>query len=279
MRLRSVTVVLVLALVLAACSVARTAYERADWLIQRNLRQYVSWEGEQREALRQRLDEALDWHRETQLPLYSEALQALRADLAASESGAVDWQPHIDRGAVFWRNLLERVQPDIVAMLAMLSDAQVDELLANLEERSEERLARNARRGAEGSARDLRRQVQRWTGRLDTGQRALIEDWSRQQRDLGDFARHSQAQWRAAFAEALTLRRSDPAAFAEQLDSLLTRPDTFWSEDYAAAIAGNTARSMALLDDLHASLDARQRRQLDRRLREWAELFDDLSRG
>ena len=81
-RLSVVTLCLLIAASgLSGCSVAKTAYNQFDWLMTYYLAKHFDLDKEQKAELRVMVDRNLDWHRETQLPLYSEYLYGLESSL------------------------------------------------------------------------------------------------------------------------------------------------------------------------------------------------------
>ena len=82
---RSIIGAVATALVLATtgCSLIKLGYGQASGLAYRWLDRYVDFDNEQSLKVRQALDEALAWHRRTQLPDYVQLLARAEVEIAA----------------------------------------------------------------------------------------------------------------------------------------------------------------------------------------------------
>lgn len=270
--------ILLVLLLLAGCGV-RSVYTRLDWLVPWYLQDYVELQPRQESELELRLRAQLDWHCRTQLPAYATWLHELAADpRAALRRPALD--AHYGRALDYWQTLLARLAPDIGALLADASDAQLAELFANLE-------ARNAEREAEFVAPDLQTQIdnrsermrealERWVGRLNEAQRGQVARWSAELAPVSAQWIESRRRWQAALRTA-TERRADAAAFSGAVNALLLEPRALWPEDFRARVDGNTERTLGLLESLGAGLEPRQVEHLRGRLEGLARDFEALA--
>ena len=86
---RFLSVLLVLAFVLAGCSANRFLYNRADTFVRWAIDDYVDLASEQQKKLDADLDGLLDWHRRDELPLYRKfivsSLDALEGGVTINE--------------------------------------------------------------------------------------------------------------------------------------------------------------------------------------------------
>lgn len=74
---------LLIALLLQACSAVKLAYNQADTLLYWRLDSYADLSSEQSPRVHEGLAQFLQWHRHSQLPIYAELLQRWRPQLAA----------------------------------------------------------------------------------------------------------------------------------------------------------------------------------------------------
>ncbi len=185
MRLRLMTI-LVLALLVSACSATRFGYNNADWFVGVYANRYLDLERDQRDWLRVRFREHMAWHRQSELPEYYLILGEFKARYERGlEVNDIDWLAEVAYGRYI--ALAERVIPDIAALTANLSPEQLahfeSRLHDDLEERIQDREDRR-QRYARGEGEALQREyanaiikrVEGWAGRLDANQRASIRD-------------------------------------------------------------------------------------------------------
>ena len=176
---RSIIGVLATALVLATagCSLVKLGYGQASGLTYRWLDRYVDFDNEQSLKVRQGLDEALAWHRRTQLPDYVQLLARAEVEIAADTTPErmCAWAGEL-RGRI--EPVLQQLAPTIADVARTLSPAQ----LANIEKRfaetneeyRDDHLQRNRERRHKA---EVKREVERAEmlyGRLDAAQRDLV---------------------------------------------------------------------------------------------------------
>lgn len=176
---RSIIGVLATALVLATagCSLVKLGYGQASGLTYRWLDRYVDFDNEQSLKVRQALDEALAWHRRTQLPDYVQLLARAEVEIAADTTPErmCAWAGEL-RGRI--EPVLQQLAPTIADVARTLSPAQ----LANIEKRfaetneeyRDDHLQRNRERRYKA---EVKREVERAEmlyGRLDAAQRDLV---------------------------------------------------------------------------------------------------------
>ena len=255
-------------------------YNRLDSMAGWYLENLVSLDAAQSNALRAWLTETLQWHRESELVKYSQFLRELAAHAARPADRAL--YARIETTfEQYWSQLIDKTAPQATHWLLALSPEQVAELDRNLTQRSQERAKDDIERLAAGEwhaerARDLQKQLKRWTGSVSGPQRQLIvaaaggfepthEDWLQ-----------SQQQWRAALRAALL----DDAAREDKerlILQLLHEPNRQWTAAYRTKNERNREHAFAVLAKLDATLSPVQRRHLQQELTALAEKLDDLT--
>jgi flagellar biosynthesis chaperone FliJ len=279
-RVRSaarIAAALFLACIATGCT--KLLYNRLDTLAGWYLGSLVSLDPEQKRDLRAWLTRTLDWHRASELGRYAEFLHGLTNQIAAPGDRA-SYERVEKQIEAFGDAVVAQATPEAARMLLKLSDAQLDELDRNLDERSVERAEEDQKAIDKGAwrmerARDLRRQLKRWTGTVTDGQKALIEQAAAQFEPTSSDWLESQRQWRRLLIEALRARPATPAT-EERVLQLLRRPDAHWTHGYTAKSERNREHSFMLLESLDASLTPAQREHLRRELAELAEQLDAL---
>jgi len=272
--------VLLLTLSLSGCGV-RFMYNQLDWLIPWQLRDYVSLDASQQALLETLVLERLDWHCQTQLPVYAQWLREVEAGLQADRAD-VDWlSGRADEAAALWAILMRQVSADVATILGHASDAQLQELFGNLDARTREQMDRYVNRPdqvlIEERADRMEQRLRRWLGRMNGEQRARIEAWSQ---GLGLSANHwleNRGRWQAQFRHALTENRGRPDLLEPALEQLLVHPETTWSDEYRELTTAQRQATLSLLADLHRMASDRQRAQLVTRIGNLARDFERLS--
>lgn len=263
---------------LAGCSALKFGYNRADWLASWELAHFVDLQREQKQLFDERFRDLWRWHRSTQLALYASDLRALAAaldqPLSAEQVEQVlkQTQGHVDR-------TVEQALPDTARVLQTLDDKQVQTLLAEMAERRGERAADRAElteeeRRAEGLKR-MQRGLKRWIGSLTREQERRLEGWSRERVDSTALWQRYEETWAAVFAEVLA-RRRDPD-FPARLATLFDDAGVAGYDEVERVEQRNRAAWVALMADLSAGLESRQRERLRRQIGDLAGELEELA--
>ena len=176
---RSIIGVLAIALVLATtgCSLIKLGYGQASGLTYRWLDRYVDFDNEQSLKVRPALDDALAWHRRTQLPDYVQLLARAEAEVGAdvSPERMCAWAGEL-RSRI--EPVLQQLAPTIADVARTLSPAQVANIEKRFAETNEEyrddHVQANPQRRHKA---EVKREVERaemFYGRLDAAQRNLV---------------------------------------------------------------------------------------------------------
>ena len=274
---RSKLCLILAALVLSGC-IVQLAYNRLDWLLMHKLEKLVELDDRQKPLMKVAFDEFHAWHRSTQLPVYIAFIAALRQQLA-SELTPASWQTFTDDAQLLAERSRRQLLGDAVALIATLSDAQVSELMDSLEEKrleqKEDVLDLSAEERIERRAKDMRKYLDRWLGRLNKAQKQQIEQWAESLEPFEDGLYLSQLDWERRLAAALE-RRTDTAALAAAIDQLTEVGSTNLPPELDALIDRNQLKTYALFSDLINNATAAQKRHLDKRLEGYQDDFANL---
>lgn len=272
-------VVAVLALGLAGCGLG-LVYPRLDTVVGFYVEGLVTLDKAQSAQLKRILAGNLEWHRRSELDRYSAFLR----DVArAVERGADrdDWLAASRRTEEYWRRVFEQAAPGYAALAATFTDAQVAELLANLERQDEkDRREFDSRTPGQRDARrekSMRRALERFTGPLSPSQRELIRGHVASSPSFMPEWLENRRVWRAALADALADRRSG-AGFEARMQVLVARPDELWTPGYRAAVEQRRESLVDLVAELDATLTPSQRAAARRQLLALADEVQGLSR-
>ncbi len=254
---------------LAACSATRLAYSQLDWLIPRQLGDYVTLDSTQRAWLDARLQEHLAWHCRTQLPAYAEWLGTLRAELNGAPPSPEQLQDHVRQLETFIDALLVEIAPTAAELAVRLDQRQRDELFARLDRRLAEDRVKYLdpppdQRQRERAER-LEQRLRYWLGSLTPEQTARIRQWSAALPDQNAAVWLDNRQRLQAAARDL-LAEPDERSARLRLTSLLEAPAVVYTPAYQRQFEQSRAQAIALTADLLRLATDRQRARLDRRL-------------
>jgi len=269
-------VVVAALLALAGCGLG-FVYPRLDTIVAYYVEGFVTLDDAQSEKLDRLLTESLARHRASEPERYASFLRTL-AGSVGQEAGAETWQQAVQQTDAFWRDIGAELAPGAGDIGRTLTDEQVAELLANLEKRDEEEWRELAdltpAQQLERRQKRVRRTLERFTGRLDARQRALVDDHAAGAGSLMAEWHDNRRAWREGLAAALAVRRSGEE-FTRRMTILVARPDELWTPEYRAAVERRRAEAIELLAALDATLTPRQRDSARRRL---TSLADELAR-
>jgi hypothetical protein len=258
---------------LAATACTNFFYNRLDTLAAWYIQDLVSLDDGQRSDLRSWLEGTLQWHRSSELGRYVTFLRNL-SRMAAHPGNAATYRSIETQVEEFGSRVVDRAAPDAARLLMSLTPKQLTEFEANLAEKSRERNEKNLQALANGKwhqkrAKDIEKQLQRWTGSVTKEQRQLIEQQSKRFDSTTTDWLDSQARWRKAMFGALRERFTagqSPEAVEERILELLRKPESQWTSAYQSKAALNREQSLAVLSALDASLTPGQRSYLQREL-------------
>jgi hypothetical protein len=250
----------------------RLAYQQTDWLLLRELDNYLDLRDEQQEHLARVIETQLARHRVEQLPAIAQALEeaSARAQRGMDEED-VRWS--LLRGRELLASSAALLIPSAASTLADLDVGQRKHLAAYLDEQINEYAERystelsNDERWQRSTERTVRR-IERWTGTLSEKQVALVHDVSRSMPDVvADWISYTQSRR----SELLALL--DSGAKAAVFEDLLRKR---WLLHNAMPVqlarirAQRIEARIAMIARIDRSLDSVQREHLVNRLQDLA---------
>ncbi|MDQ1342375.1 MAG: hypothetical protein QG571_993, partial [Pseudomonadota bacterium] len=193
-----------------------------------------------------------------------------------------EWLGASRRTEQYWREIFEQAAPGYTALAATFTDAQVAELLENLEREDEKAWADFARRNPEQRQarreKSVRRALERFTGPLTAGQRELIREHAASSQPFMAEWRDNRRVWREALAAALA-QRDTGAVFEARMLVLIARPDDLWTPAYRQALERRRESLIDLVVELDGTLTPQQRAAAQRQLLALADEVQGLRRG
>ena len=270
-RLKSLLLLLIVVL-LPACSSTTFVYNRLDFLIPWYMGKYVDLDRAQKQLLDTELQPFLAWHRGEELPAYRVVLEdidrTLDGEVTPAQVAAI-----ADEFEAAWLRTEARALEWMMVIGAELSSEQMEDFLENLREQQaeyeEKYLERSDEEYVEEAYENLLDSVQDYLGRLDWGQRSILETAaSRLQRSDSIWLREREAWLRRM---EVILQREE--GWQQALRDALAERDTTNSADYVAVYEHNAG---VIFDAMAKVLNSRNDKQ-DHKLRGKLDDFrDDL---
>ncbi|MBT8442288.1 MAG: hypothetical protein KJO76_07875 [Gammaproteobacteria bacterium] len=269
----------ILCLFLAACSTTRFAYNQLDWIVVWYLNGYFSLDETQEAELRDAVQRNLEWHRRSQLPKYAAFARQVDRDIAGPMTTDL-LEQRLDEATGFLDAALRYMLPDVSAFFLMLSDEQIDEFIANLEddnkelwtdyggETPEERLERRERAAFKG--------FKRVFGRLNVEQKTLIRTYMANMHDVSEYWIESRRRWQVDFRDLMIERPPEPE-FSERLTALMIDPNRTDDPGYRDKVEENKSVFMEMTVALIGILTDKQRARFSDKMKSFARDFETLS--
>ena len=260
-------------LVLTGCSSTQFAYNQLDTLILWKSGDYVDLTSEQRTWLRSEVNAFLDWHREEELPRYSQWL--FQAELSLDEPLT---ERRVAALMIPFDLALDRLQIRIYDLLfrgaSLLTAEQTADLLATLRDDQgdleRELLARDETEYREDTYERLESQMARVLGRLSPEQKARLQQASADIARIDHLWLQDRSRWQADLEQMITEK---PNQWPIAASAYFAGDKTLSTPEYQALWQHNTA---VITRASVAVLTQRSARQ-DRHLRRWlSDLRDDF---
>jgi uncharacterized protein DUF6279 len=255
------------------------SYRNIDRYVRWSLNDYIAWDSTQENLLRTRLTAQLAWHQKTQLPRYRDWLEAIDRTLDNDIDGTQLAQA-ADQLQLFWQDMAIHLHTDICAQLALLSDKQVQDLIAAIREKQAD-LKNEYDTMTEAELikkrnREMMKALKYWFGALDENQIALIAAWAKNLPDGRSSWLINRERWTDALAEALQ-HRHEPELFAAEIHRLFVTPEESWTTEYRELSQHDRKLALQLLTELHNSRSPQQRGAERKRIAQWLSHIDQLS--
>jgi len=267
------------ALVLAACSATRVAYENADTLLRFMASSYLDLDAAQSEDLTPRIARFHQWHRTNELPAYAALLRSA-SQRAAKGISVEDVAWGLANLRLRYRRFAAKAAEDTAPVLATLASAQ----LAALERKFAENNEKYAKEFVPSDDKERRRrQLKRMIERFRDFAGELTPD---QEARIGRFALAHERHVALRFEDRQRLQRDFVAALKEErkpeelgrnLAEMFERPELRRSEEFIREDKRWEEDLGQLIVDLDRSLSPKQRAHVVRRLSDYAEDFAVLA--
>ena len=263
-------ILLLAALALAACgSVSRLAYMNAPPLATWYIGSYVDLTDAQKKFVKERLKQAMAWHREKELPRYQRAIEELIGKTNGTLS-VEDTRTIYGQARDYYHRSLDHLMPDIAEFLLTLDEeqiAQAERKLAadgqklvkeSLQGTPDERRSKRAKRFVE--------QFEDWTGPLSGPQKEIIVSGTRSLPDATD-DRLGDRKFRRTEIVQLLRSRAPRDEIAATLRKLFIDTDSWRRPEYLKRLRERDERLFEVTSELSSTLNPEQRASVQRKMR------------
>ena len=255
---------LIISLLLGACSRVGLAYRNLDVIIPWNLNDYLDMNSEQKSWFNQRLQQHLSWHCTTQLPGYLDWLDRLQLMVQNNQVSDQGLQERTREAKQAIAETAQQITPSAVELLQGLNDQQVKEMNSafakDLQEHQEQYLKPSLAQQIEQRSQRMKKRLNAWLGPLSPSQQQRVEQWSSSLGEQNQQWIANRAHWQAQFSAAVEHRQNSD--FPQRIEQLLVHRESLWTPDYRQAYAHTEQAARSLLVDLMAQSTPAQRQRL-----------------
>ncbi|MCU1768572.1 DUF6279 family lipoprotein [Pseudomonas protegens] len=255
---------LIISLLLGACSRVGLAYRNLDVIIPWNLNDYLDMNSEQKSWFNQRLQQHLSWHCTTQLPGYLDWLDRLQLMVQNNQVSDQGLQERTREAKQAIAETARQITPSAVELLQGLNDQQVKEMNSafakDLQEHQEQYLKPPLAQQIEQRSQRMSKRLNAWLGPLSPSQQQRVEQWSSSLGEQNQQWIANRAHWQAQFSAAVEQRQNSD--FPQRIEQLLVHRESLWTPDYRQAYAHTEQAARSLLVDLMAQSTPAQRQRL-----------------
>ncbi|SHL63526.1 DUF6279 family lipoprotein [Phytopseudomonas punonensis] len=266
--LKSLCLLLSLGLLVSACSKAGLAYRNLDWVISWRVNQYLDLDSQQKAWFKPKLQEHLTWHCSTELPKYVDWLQRTRDLVQQPAPDVSQLEAQMIEAEQAFHAVVQETNPTAVTLLADLRPEQVEQLYARMEKDNREDrqklLEPPLEKQISERAERLEKRLNPWFGSLNETQKERVAKWASERRDQNRLWLENRARWQGEFRRVLDQR--DAADFAPRMTHVLENRRGAHDEQATQAYEQSRQAMAALLSDLLAAADDKQRKQVNERL-------------
>lgn len=274
---------------LAACSAIKLGYNNSASFAHTYLTSKVDFDSEQSAFLKTSLNEIVEWHRNTELPVLASELQTARQALAAPNGVVMPVSANQVQALnlairASLRRTANQAAPVIARNMLGLWPNQVPDIQKALDksnkEYREERLMQSADERVRESAERMTERFERWLGTLNAVQLKQIDTWARSEIRWSE-SRYEKRLERQRQFMALVNKASNRQIDQTTLSQEIARLLNAWQSPSSAAEKLESEQrqkaTIALIVDILNSATAEQRNNAADRAASWAKDFQILA--
>ncbi len=275
---RGLLLLVTVGLLLPGCT--RFFYNKIDTFIVWKVGGYVSLTGEQKDRLRADLQGHLDVVRYNEMPRLATLIGNHAREIEAGPVAAATFDARYNEALAIYDEFMLGIVPLAERFLRGLSDEQIAEFFANLDEVNDEMYAEYSGRAPDeretNRNKSALKAIREYTGKLTPEQEQLVTDALARMEDASEEWIAYQREWQRRF-RALVTERPDGDAYRAELTQLFVYPRHLHSQEYRERVNSNRVILNAMLEELLAGLSERQRDRVVAELDSYAELLRELA--
>jgi hypothetical protein len=260
---------IVVAVLLAACSMTRVAYSNASPLLTWAIDDYFDLNDGQKDWVRERTDKLVQWHRVSELPDYERLLQSAMV-LSEQPFTAADASRTWFSGRALYDRLMEKLLPDMADLLLKLDAEQLAAVEKNLAA-ANARLAREVLKGTTEERRQRRTKkyldyFEDYLGNLSPQQAAMV---TLRVQSIPEMGEGWIADRKARQQEVVRLIRAKGSREQTMagLRRILFDMDSVRPPEYVAMLRKREAQVFEMTAAISETLGAEQRAKLQKKIR------------
>lgn len=258
----------------------KIAYHYLDFALIWTLEKYVELDKPQKKKLKEEMEAFHQWHRSTQLPLYSSYMADFKSRYQQAPLTGNQMHAEVDQLQVYLDACIEHLMPSLVDLAASLSDEQVEELLANIaEDRADYRkkyIDVSTEELHAARVKELESNLNLVIRRFNKEQEAAMLDWSQGLVPYEKLTLAQQEIWGKELAEVLA-QRDNREILETGLRKLIFVHTDHWDPELEKIVDENQEKSYQFLADLLNGLEGKQRARFIARVERFSEDFHEMS--
>lgn len=264
---------------LVGCS-TQLGYRFADTIIEWQLSSIVELRPELQRDVDQVITDLHQWHAREEMPRYHQELAKIRTAIANDEVDAAFLDTSYVAVWQAWQRILEQLKPHAQSLLPRLNDAERAQLRESLEQRQQQQIEEFQERQQEDQPQRrfqrAEKNIKSWLGSVNSEQRQLLRQWLAQRVDNQQQWLLYSMQWQAQFL--LLVDYPQQQDFEQQLKLLMFSPQELRSDELQQSIEANRVLTTDLVLAIYASMDAKQKRHLLRKIDGYLDDIDGIVR-
>jgi len=269
--------IFVMTILLGACSTS-IVYNNADYLVKWWIGKYIDFNATQKPIVDQTIDAWLDWHREQEIPRYTNQLTTLKTAIVAQDLSREQLSQHFSETQSHMTRIRQRVAPDVAAIGVTLDLEQLSQLFATITHERQERAEEAKQRRKKQPSRSARiiESMEEYIGPLTQVQTDIVDTYVAQLNSTsqlwqayGDLSNQTARKilLSAAFDNLAQQRLADFIVNQESLQTLALQE----------ASEENKALYIDMLWAILPTLSNRQRDELIDKIDEYLSLLQSIS--
>lgn len=269
--------IFVMTILLGACSTS-IVYNNADYLVKWWIGKYIDFNATQKPIVDQTIDAWLNWHREQEIPRYTNQLTTLKTAIVAQDLSREQLSQHFSETQSHMTRIRQRVAPDVAAIGVTLDLEQLSQLFATITHERQERAEEAKQRRQKQPSRSARiiESMEEYIGPLTQVQTDIVDTYVAQLNSTsqlwqayGDLSNQTARKilLSAAFDNLAQQRLADFIVNQESLQTLALQE----------ASEENKALYIEMLWAILPTLSNRQRDELIDKIDEYLSLLQSIS--